>query len=166
MDRSFRVEVTKDYLVFAAAHFVVFNEHEREPLHGHNYRLRVLAEGALDQYGFVLDFSVLKRMGRRFVDAIDHRVLLAARNPRLAYREEGDSVHVQYEGRPAYVLPAAEVVMLPIVNTTVELIAEYLADQFERELAVAGYRNLTMLEVEVEENAKQSAIHRRRLFAD
>ena len=43
---EFRVSVTKDYLVFASAHFITFAGHRCEGLHGHNYRVRVTLEGS------------------------------------------------------------------------------------------------------------------------
>ena len=43
---DFRVSVSKDYLVFASAHFITFAGHRCEGLHGHNYRARVTVEGA------------------------------------------------------------------------------------------------------------------------
>ena len=46
---EFRVSVTKDYLVFASAHFITFAGHRCEGLHGHNYRARVTVEGALER---------------------------------------------------------------------------------------------------------------------
>src|SRR5262249_4273400 len=62
---KFRVEVSKDYLVFASAHFITFRGHQCESLHGHNYRVGVAVEGAVDsECLFVLDFSVLKRIVR------------------------------------------------------------------------------------------------------
>ena len=60
---EFRVSVTKDYLVFASAHFITFSGHRCETLHGHNYRVGVVVEGALDpESWFVFDFVVLKRI--------------------------------------------------------------------------------------------------------
>ena len=54
MPRSeFRVSVTKDYLVFASAHFITFAGHRCEGLHGHNYRARVTVEGALNKESLV-----------------------------------------------------------------------------------------------------------------
>lgn len=35
---DFKVTVTKEDLVFAAAHFITFAGHRCETLHGHNYR--------------------------------------------------------------------------------------------------------------------------------
>src|ERR1044072_7903 len=89
---EFRVLVTKDYLVFASAHFITFSGHRCETLHGHNYRVGVTGEGALDPGSWsVFDFGVLKRIMRKLCDDIDHKVLLAAENPHLQIAEAGDS---------------------------------------------------------------------------
>lgn len=160
MSPHYRVHVSKDYLVFACAHFVIFDAHSREPLHGHNYRLSITVDGTLDDYGFVLDFVRMKKLARRLVDSIDHRVLLAEHAPRLTYRQDGEMLHVDYEGRPAYMLPADEVIRLPILNTTVECIGAWFAERFKEEFTALGYTNLTMLELDIEENTRQSAIVR------
>lgn len=161
MSGSYRVSVSKDYLVFAAAHFITFRGHQCEPLHGHNYRVSVTVEGALDpECRFVLDFSALKKSLRRLVDAIDHRVLLPTRSPKLSYDEHDGKVTVLYFGEPMYVFPATDCVMLPIENTTAELIASHLAGQLATDLAREGYASLAWLELEVEENIGQSATYR------
>ena len=109
MQSSFRVEVSKDYLVFASAHFITFRGHQCESLHGHNYRVGVAVEGTVDpETYFVLDFSVLKQITREMVDRIDHKVLLPTRNPKLAFREDGDRLAVDYFGRPTYVFPRTD----------------------------------------------------------
>ena len=118
MQSKFRVEVSKDYLVFASAHFITFRGHQCESLHGHNYRVGVAVEGAVDaECLFVLDFSVLKRIVRKLVDEIDHKVLLPTRNPKLAFRETGGSLAVDYFGEPTYVFPRSDCALLPIPNT-------------------------------------------------
>jgi 6-pyruvoyltetrahydropterin/6-carboxytetrahydropterin synthase len=117
--QTFRVEVSKDYLVFASAHFITFKGHQCESLHGHNYRVGVAVEGSVDpETLFVLDFSVLKQIVRQLVDRIDHRVLLPAENPKLAYREENGRLMVDYFGEPAYVFPRTDGSLLPLPNST------------------------------------------------
>jgi len=163
----FRVQVSKDYLVFASAHFITFRGHQCETLHGHNYRVGVAVEGALDDEAFfVLDFSVLKQITRRFVDEIDHKVLLPTENPKLAYHEDGDRVRVDYFGEPAYTFPRRDCALLPIQNSTAELLAQYLGTRVRAELIRSGYAQLTLLELEVEENYGQSATYRETLEAD
>lgn len=164
---AFRVQVSKDYLVFASAHFITFRGHQCETLHGHNYRVGVAVEGTVDaECLFVLDFSVLKQIARRLVDEIDHKVLLPTLNPKLAYREEGDRLAVDYFGEPTYVFPRKDCALLPIQNSTAEMLAQYLGTRMREELARGGYTHLTRLEFEVEENYGQSATYRESLIAD
>ncbi len=161
---EFRVRVTKDYLVFASAHFITFAGHRCESLHGHNYRVGVVVEGALDpESWYVLDFGVLKGIMRQLCDAIDHKVLLPTTNPKIGVAEQGEFVHVTYEGRPRYVFPTADCALLPVPNTTVEMLAEMLAGELRDALADVGAAGLAAVEVEVEENFGQSATCRMRV---
>jgi len=164
---SFRVQVSKDYLVFASAHFITFKGHQCESLHGHNYRVGVAVEGAVDsECLFVLDFSVLKQITRRLVDRIDHKVLLPTLNPKLTFREDGDRIAVDYFGQPTYVFPKRDCALLPIPNSTAEMLAQYLGSQVREELVAGGYTHLTSLDLEVEENYGQSATYHEALVPD
>ena len=164
---KFRVEVSKDYLVFASAHFITFRGHQCESLHGHNYRVGVAVEGAVDaECLFVLDFSVLKRIVRKLVDEIDHKVLLPTENSKLAFHESGAQLAVDYFGEPKYVFPRSDCALLPIANTTAEMLAQYLGRATHDQLMSDGYRHLTLLELEVEENYGQSATYRESLTPD
>ena len=60
MSEQYRVRVTKDHLVFSAAHFITFNGNVCERLHGHNWRVAVEAAGALDENFYVVDFITLR----------------------------------------------------------------------------------------------------------
>ena len=61
---------------FAAAHFLVNYHGKCENLHGHNYRVRVFAEGeGLDGGGMLLDFGILKKNLKTVLDRIDHSLL-------------------------------------------------------------------------------------------
>ena len=167
MHSNFRVQVSKDYLVFASAHFITFKGHQCETLHGHNYRVGVAVEGTLDaETLFVLDFSILKQITRQLVDRIDHKVLLPTLNPKLSFREENERVSVDYFGQPTYVFPKRDCALLPIPNSTAEMLAQYLGVQVRQELADGGYTHLTSLELEVEENYGQSATYREALVPD
>lgn len=159
--RSFKVAVTKDYLVFASAHFITFAGHRCEPLHGHNYRVSVSLEGALDEQSwYVVDFSELKRIMRQLCDEIDHKMLLPLRNPKLEVRELGGSVTVAYKGKRKYVFPVEDCALLDIPNTTVEMLAQFLAARLRAALSELGVHSLTAIELEVEENFGQSATYR------
>lgn len=158
MNPLFRVSVSKDYLSFSAAHFITLAGHQCESLHGHNYRAGVTVEGEVDpECAFVVDFAVLKRILRPYVQAMDHRVLLPTSNPKLVLRESADRMVVDYLGSERFVFPRSNVSLLPISNTTAEMLAEYLAVRVREDLRAEGLTLLTALEVEVEESKGQSA---------
>ncbi len=160
---SFRISVSKDYLTFAAAHFITFRGHACESLHGHNYRVAIVIEGAIDpECHFVVDFAILKRIVRSRVDLLDHRVLLPANNPKLVFRQANEMTYVEYLGTQTYQFPTRDCAILPIPNTTAEMLAEWFATQVRDELAAAGGK-IALLEIEVEESAGQSATYSERL---
>ncbi|MGH7718366.1 MAG: 6-pyruvoyl trahydropterin synthase family protein [Gemmatimonadaceae bacterium] len=155
------MSVSKDYLVFASAHFITFSGHRCEPLHGHNYRVGIVLEGELDDESwYVIDFTILKRLMRRLCDEIDHKVLLPLRNPRLRIGHEGESVTVALDERPRYVFPKEDCALLDIPNTTVEMLARLFTERVRAELREEKGVHLRAVELEVEENFGQSAIYR------
>jgi 6-pyruvoyltetrahydropterin/6-carboxytetrahydropterin synthase len=159
---AYRVHVTKDYLVFCSGHFITYEGDQCEPLHGHNYRVAAALEGALDENAYVFDFTVLKKILRGICDRLDHRMLLPRENPRLTVSAEGRGIVVRYREK-TYMFPQEDVVILPVPNTTAEMLAQWIAGEMEAELRKRGGTNLTMLEVEVEEAFGQSAFCRREL---
>lgn len=161
MRSDFKVSVSKDYLVFSSAHFITFRGHQCETLHGHNYRVGVTVEGSVDnETMFVVDFSILKKIVRRLVDEVDHKVLLPLKNPKLAFRDEGKHRHVTYFGEPTYVFPVVDCAMVPIENTTAEMLAQYFAQRVREDLLAQGITNLSAIEMEVEESFGQAATYR------
>jgi len=119
------------------------------------------AEGTLDEEAwFVFDFVELKRIMRRLCDEIDHLVLLPLQSARVHVVEEGDVVTVAVDGKPRYVFPRRDCALLPIPNTTVEMLAQMLTARLRAELVSAGARTITAIEMEVEENFGQSAVYR------
>lgn len=162
---QFRVSVSKDGNLFAAAHFITYGDNGAEPLHGHNYRIGATVSGPLDRHSLVFDFVRLKRELEAVAAELDHRVLLAANNPALPVeRQDGPSgPEVVVRGRGGrYVFPPDDVVVLDVANTTAELIAAWIADRILERLGDEA-RDLTGIEVELEETTGQSAIVRRDL---
>ena len=158
---QFRVSVSRNDLVFSSAHFITYAGHRCEGLHGHNYRVRVTIDGALDPADkLVFDFLELKRIMRRLCAEIDHLVLLPLESTRIKVMEEGDAVRVSVDGTLKYVFPRADCALLPIANTTVEMLAEMLAGRLRGELRALGAQGITAVEMEVEESFGQSAVYR------
>jgi 6-pyruvoyltetrahydropterin/6-carboxytetrahydropterin synthase len=154
----FFVRVTKDHLVFCSGHFISYAGHQCERLHGHNYRATVEVEGPLDENFYVFDFIALKQRTKEITDELDHHMLLATTNPVIKVEERSDRVRVTYKDRE-WVFPREDCVLLPIENTTAELIARYIAGRLADALWTRHNFTPTVLRVEVEENVGQSATY-------
>ena len=160
MPRRFMIEVAKDYFNFASAHFLIFPNGNREALHGHNYQVSVAVEGELDRAGVVLDFIAFKPLVKRICDELDHRTLIQKDSSVLKIRRSGDHVTVAYRNQ-RIVLPNDDALLLPIMNTSTELLAEYIAGQ----IRVKTRRHfpgakLRMIEVGVEEARGQRGFYK------
>jgi 6-pyruvoyltetrahydropterin/6-carboxytetrahydropterin synthase len=161
---DYRVSVTKDYLVFSSAHFITFAGHRCEGLHGHNYRVRVTIEGALNEEAwFVFDFVELKGIMKRLCDEIDHLVLLPLESDRVKVEEDREIVRVSVDGQPRYMFPRRDCALLPIPNTTVEMLAKLLTARLQDAIGTDASGPLTAIEMEVEENFGQTAVYRESL---
>ena len=158
MSERFKVRVTKDHLVFCSGHFISYEGDKCERLHGHNYRATVEIEGRLDQNSYVFDFIALKHRTKAITDELDHRMMLATRNALIKIEETPRGIQVRYRDRE-WLFPRDDCVLLPIENTTAELLARYIAGRLLEELRKQhGYRP-RVLRVEVEENIGQSATY-------
>jgi 6-pyruvoyltetrahydropterin/6-carboxytetrahydropterin synthase len=153
---QFRVRVTKDQLVFSAAHFITFAGGVCERLHGHNWRTAVELIGPLDENHYVFDFIALRDALQKIVDGLDHRVLLPTRHPKIHIEERPTEVEATFENR-RWLFPREDCVLLPVENTTAELIAFWIAGQLRQIINQTPQHALEMLRVEVEENFGQSA---------
>ena len=153
----FRVRVTKDHLVFSAAHFITFNGNICERLHGHNWRTAVEVAGPLDENEYVFDFIALRDALQRIVNELDHHMLLPTRHPAIHVNAGEKEVEVRFEER-RWVFPREDCVLLPVANTTAERIAEWIGLRLLEDLLPRAPHGLDSLQVEVEENFGQWAI--------
>jgi 6-pyruvoyltetrahydropterin/6-carboxytetrahydropterin synthase len=156
MTERFKVRVTKDHLVFCSGHFISYEGNKCERLHGHNYRTAVEVEGGLDDNYYVFDFIALKHCTKTITDDLDHRMMLATQNAHIHVKEDARSIQVRYKERE-WIFPREDCVLLPIENTTAEMLARYIAQRLVEELKTKHKYRPEVLRVEVEENIGQSA---------
>jgi 6-pyruvoyltetrahydropterin/6-carboxytetrahydropterin synthase len=158
MAERWKVRVTKDHLVFCSGHFISYEGDRCERLHGHNYRTAVEVEGELDQNFYVFDFIALKTRTRAITEELDHRMMLPTRNPHIMVEEGPRSIHVRYRERE-WLFPREDCVLLPVENTTAELLARYIGQRLVEDLHRQYQFVPRALRVEVEENVGQSATY-------
>ena len=158
--RRYIVVVAKDYLKFAAAHFIAYPGF-REPLHGHNYQVSVRIEADLGPEGYVLDFGLVKRVAKALCEELDERVLVPEASDCLVVTRLADAVEVTTEAGDRFRFPLADVRLLPIAHSSAEELAAYLLGRLRDALhGEAGGRGLAALEVGVAEAPGQVAFCR------
>ena len=156
---TYRVHLAKDHFTFCAAHFITYAGNVCEPLHGHNYRVQVDLAGELDENQYVVDFIQARDALVKITQELDHRVLLPTEHATIHVTTEGDEVTARFEQR-RWVFPASDCVLLPIANTTAELLAQYIGQRLAADLIeLCGFRADSM-EVHVDECQGQTGICR------
>jgi 6-pyruvoyltetrahydropterin/6-carboxytetrahydropterin synthase len=148
--------VTKDYLVFSAAHFITFGGNICERLHGHNYRVAAEIEGPLDENHYVVDFILLRDTLKTIVDELDHRVMLPASHPQIRLSIDERSIEATFEER-RWVFPRGDCIVLPVANTTAELVARWIGQRLVEALEQRTGFKANRLRIELDECFGQSA---------
>lgn len=156
---SWKILIERGNLEFSAAHFITF-EGQCEPLHGHNYGVRVEASGELTPDSYVIDFVVLKNIVRGLIKEWDHRFLLPLNSSHMHITEHEDAWELEYDTHNHYVLAKLSVVPLPVDNATAERLAEQLALRIVAALSERGVSHtLERLTVGIEETQMQTAFY-------
>jgi 6-pyruvoyltetrahydropterin/6-carboxytetrahydropterin synthase len=156
----YRISLAKEDFKFSAAHFTLFAGGDAELLHGHNYRVKVeLAGAGLDEEGLLVDLESFKKLLRGRCARLDSVTLLPAESRRLQWSRAGGAVEVRC-GERSYRFPDGDVLLLPLPNTSIELLARMLWQELAPSLA--GSR-IDTLAVSVEESAGQSCWYEDRI---
>jgi 6-pyruvoyltetrahydropterin/6-carboxytetrahydropterin synthase len=148
---DYSVRIAGDNLIYSAAHFIVLPGGVCEPLHGHNFRVAVEISGPLDELDCVVDFLALLQFMKSILAELDHAVLLPTRHPAIRVTAGEDEVEVRFDAR-RWVFPRAECRLLPLVSTTAELTANYLAQRLLETLAACGFGRPQRVRIELEES--------------
>ncbi len=158
MHESYRVHLEKEYHVFSAAHFITFDGNICERIHGHNYRVWAEVDGELDENQYVIDFIALRDELKTITDQLDHHVLLPTSHPTIHVAAKEREVEVKFEDR-RWVFPREDCVLLPVPNTTAELVARYIGLRLIDALQHRTGTRPPGIRVAVDENHGQWAIY-------
>ncbi len=137
MPESYHVRVAKEHFVFSAAHFITFGDNICERLHGHNYRVAAEVHGPLDANQYVVDFIAVRDALGEITLALDHHVLLPTGHPKIHVEVVDGEVFARFESR-RWVFPREDCILLPVENTTAELLARHIGLQLMEKLARRG----------------------------
>ena len=123
---------------FSAAH-AGLHDGEFEPMHGHSFSVMLRLHGEPDETGIVYDFTKAKDLLAAVIAPLRRRTLMPVSPPGGCCQHDGNQVVITC-GTKRYSLPATDVVLLPVPNTTTEQIAAWLLAQVMPALGAPGVR--------------------------
>ncbi len=153
-----RIYIRKEALKFSAAHMTVFSNGSKEALHGHNYFTEVVI--GLTETGFeeMVSFSVFKNEIKKMCFIWDEKILLARNCPFMQMVIESDQEIEFLLTKKRYVLPADEVVFLPVQNVTSEALSELFCLNLVARFKLEKFFHLIQeVQVKIEETSGQGA---------
>lgn len=160
MSESFHIRIAKAEHVFSAAHFITFDGH-CERLHGHNYHVAAEVDGPLDDDQLVIDFVLVRDKMRAIIAELDHYVLLPTQHPQIRVEDNGREVTATW-GERRWVFPSGDCRLLPVANTTAELLAAHIGGQLQAAIRDAGVA-IDEIHLEVDECDGQVGVWRQSL---
>lgn len=150
MPETYSIKLEKERFVFSAAHFITYNDDVCEPLHGHNYHVTAEIHGPLNQNHYVLDFIAVRDELQRIVDGLDHRMILPTQHPTIRVVETDSEVTVMHGSR-RWIFPRQDCVLLPLANTTAELLAHHIGQLLKTAITAASGTTPGKITVAVDE---------------
>jgi len=112
-------------LKFTALHGIQYESGEYEPLHEHTFRVVTRISGPLNAAGYVVDFHLVEKTLREILSFLEKRTLLA--QDELSFRNNCDNP-----------------LILPIKNTTAELLAGYIAEELRQKIGLTSEYQITL----------------------
>lgn len=150
------IRIDKEDIKFSAGHFTLFADGARERLHGHNFKVAAVISTRVTAHGMAFDYNIIKRALRALCEELDEYVLVPTQAPALTINLVGRSVVILF-GEDEFRLPADDVRLLPIRNTTVEELAAYLLNRLAGQEAWSARWGVTEIALEVSSGPGQSA---------
>lgn len=122
------IEISKEYLHFAAAHFTLFDANNRENLHGHNFHVALEVTAPVDEGGITFDYNILKTAVKSLCDSFDEQVLMPTLSPWLTIEEAADYTWVNFANERIPFL-SRDILLVPVRNITVEELSRHLLER-------------------------------------
>ncbi len=128
------IELYKENMKFAAAHFTIFSATERERLHGHNYQVYVALKVEVQEQGFSFDYRLYKQKLYNLCRQLHHATLLPMHCQHLTI-DEDEEYYTAIFGTERLPFLKSDVVLLPLSNITVEELSRWFVEQLTADKA-------------------------------
>jgi len=130
---KFSVVLQGENLVFSAAHFLTYNGTTRENIHGHNFKVTVQVSSYELENSMVIDFLILEKIVINVINELKDKLIIAQNNKNFKIEMSEKQINLNYLDE-CISLPRRDCVLLPITNSSTELIASYIGKEVKKML--------------------------------
>ncbi len=128
--RLTKIEIFKERMRFAAGHFTIFSERERENLHGHSFSVYAMFEAEVMENGMTFDYGIYKKIIFENCQFLDEVVLLPLKNHYLRIEEADEYIYAFFNhDKEKIPFLKRDVKLLPVLNITVEELSHWFLQQ-------------------------------------
>jgi len=135
----------------SSAHVLLDYEGKCSRIHGHNWKVIVIASADTDNSGMVIDFSKISS----YISRYDHRFLVPGSSKFFKIIKYKGKESFELAGK--YVIPKSDAIVLPVPNITSEVLANYIKRRLQEKFQLDN-PTLEIVSVEVQETEGNSAI--------
>ena len=156
---SSRLEIYKEDIKFSIAHFTIFNESERENIHGHNFEVSFSVEFKSKKNGMFRNYREIKAKLRSICSQVDEYLIIPERNKYIKIKKTKSKITVLF-GKDQLVFLPRDIKILPIENTTVEDFSEWILHQMLEDENLISPKDVSYIQIEVSSYKGQSGLSR------
>ncbi len=131
------IELFRQDMGFSAGHFTLFNQQQRERLHGHNFKVKATYSSIVDAGGITFDYRIVRNLIKAVCERLNERFLLPLCSPYLDVTEQESCFEIRF-GQDLFVLPADDVCALQLRNTSTESLSYFIMTEVKRGLDEQG----------------------------
>jgi 6-pyruvoyltetrahydropterin/6-carboxytetrahydropterin synthase len=128
MQRLSTIELYKETMTFAAAHFTMFSATQRETLHGHNYKVYCALTTLIGAAGINFDYRYYRKKLIQLCQQLNHLALLPTQSPFLTLQQEAPYIYAHFNN-DAIPFLQKDVKLLNITNVTTEELSQWFLKQ-------------------------------------
>ncbi|RUR13108.1 6-carboxytetrahydropterin synthase [Legionella sp. km772] len=152
------IELEKESMKFSAGHTTIFSATEREPLHGHMYRVYLALSLWVEENGMTFDYRYYKERVHKLCRQLNQTFLMPQFSPFLAYAEDEDYYYFTFNHKKIPFLKE-DLTLLPLTNITVEELSRWFVNELIHDRTELDKHKIDKVLVKVFSAPGQSASH-------
>jgi 6-pyruvoyltetrahydropterin/6-carboxytetrahydropterin synthase len=152
------IELQKESMKFSAGHTTIFSATEREPLHGHMYRVYLSLTAWIEDNGMAFDYRYYKKRIQELCKQLNQTFLMPEFSPFLEHSEDEEYHYFTFNHKKIPFLKE-DVTLMPLSNITVEELSRWFINELIKNQEELDRHGIDKIEVKIFSAPGQSGNH-------